>query len=513
MHARARRRAGAAIGVVAFAVVCAVACTSTTLQGSLAIVTGPDNGFLEKPVPTLLDVQFVSNVGGNVTVTPGATTRLPSDGALNLPSQPGANVDTIQITGYADGGDAVVSGTTVPVALDQLSGITLNIFVQRTGQFSRLPAANGDAAAVLGAPSNTPLLTTLYSRYLLVADNRGQSTATQLYDNLTWQPEPEAGPCLSLPSLSLAFVPTWTGGDSGTDGGSTIGALLQLGRNGTANWLDITDSTGCGPDAQVASDAMTPPGGSFAAAAGGQTILGLTNSFVVGATRTNDGGATTGVLRISPSGVLSWTNLQVPRLGAAAVYSSGGTSTGVYIFGGNLEGDGGADASGGTLGVEFVSDNGGEGTASTPFPLPTDTTRGAGAVVLNASTTPFVVLAGGVKPDGKPAPVRIYSVANGTTDAAPGVLDGGAWPPLPVTFVSTQLYALSDTTSPHGAAVIVIGTEKSGVTSAYIIGQKLSAAVRVPFRVGRTNAQSILLPNGSLAVVGGDSGTIESFIP
>ena len=100
-------------------------------------------------------------------------------------------------------------------------------------------------------------------------------------------------------------------------------------------------------------------------------------------------------------------------------------------------------------------------------------------------------------------------------DAGEAGVDAGntyaIWPSLPVVLTSTQVYALTDSTGPQGASFIVVGTQASGTTVAYTLTQ--TAVTPVPFRVNRTHGQSALLPNGSLAVVGGDSGTIESFIP
>jgi hypothetical protein len=520
MEARARKRVGAALGVVGVAFLAAVACSSTTLQGTIAIVTGPDNGFLVSPQPNLLAVYFV---GSNAQRTLAAQTRLPSDGGLTLPTQPGANVDIIQVAAFVDSGlSAVVSGSTIPVGLDQLNGITLNVFAQRTGQFSRLPSAEGGSAATVTLPSTTPLLATLYGRYLLMADGTGKSLQTQLYDNLTWSTEPQP-PCLSIPSLSLAYVNAFTGTDAALDSSTGVSALLQIGKGGAVGWLDITDSTGC--DAAITYDAATlPNGGQWSAVAGGQTIVtpatGSGNTYVVGATRLVDGGATTGVLRISPSGVLSWTTLQVPRVGAAAAYvSAGKDGPGLYVFGGTAPanaGDAGADGSvPAETGVEFVADNGGVTVASWPMAgrLPADTTTGAGAFALNDGT---IILAGGVTADGKPAPVRRYSYGGGDAAVSQGSGEGGAWPELPVTFVTAQVYALSDTTDatppPRVDSVMVIGTRKSGLSSAYVLTP--TSVTPIPFRVpGRTNVQSTILPNGSIAVVGGDdAGTMESFI-
>ena len=404
MNARMRKRARLALGIVGCYLIAAAAC-STTLTGTLNIVTGPDDGFAQSPQPTSLIVQFINANGDATTV---AQTPLPAEAGFSLPPEPGDNVETVQITGFDDAGTAVVSGTSIPFALDQLSGITLNMFVQRTGQFSRLPSADGGTAQLEGGLTNTTLLTTLYSRYLLIADGTGKSSASQLYDTLTWQLLP-APPSLPLPPLSLAYIDTYTGMDASTEAGS-ISTLLTLGAEGGAVWLDLTDSTGSAADAEVTFEASAPNNAigkpfSFSLVAGGQTVVapnnpGSGNTYIVGATRLT-GKATTGVLRISPSGVPSWATLNTARLGAAAVFVNGG----VYVFGGSPATDGGS----GPNGVEFVPDDAFMTFIAAVSPgLPPDTTTGAGAVAFLDGT---VLLAGGVLANGLQAPVRLYSAA------------------------------------------------------------------------------------------------------
>ena len=564
---RARKRIGIALSATTAPLLVAVAC-SNTLQGTLSIVTGPDNGFAQNPVPTSIQLSLINSLGEASVV---AEASLPSANGFSLPPQPGSAVDIIQVTGFDEAGTAVVSGATVPVALDQISGITLNIFVQRTGQFSRLPAADaGTLAAEFqwsdgGNLSTTPLMTTLQARYLLVADGLGKSPQTQLYDTLTWQLDP-APPNLPINPLSLVYVDQYTGSDASVEAGgpTPVSALLMLGAKGTAAWLDLTDSTGTGADAEVLLDATAIATNYATMVAGGQTLVTPGNTYVVGATRLTSP-KTNEVLRISPLGGISWTTLTQPRLGAAAAYVSGSNVTaGIFVFGGESAGDAGS-----LTGVEFIPDSL-TPSATAYFTLPFDTTKGAGAVAFDLTTSnPKIMLAGGVLANGKGAPTRVFTVGSliaqvpltpnvdagfdaapateagahdaatdaladagkrdatlGTDAGTPGTsadagdagdagVDAGntyeIWPALPVVLTSTQVYALTDSTGPQGASFIIVGTQASGTTVAYTLTQ--TAVTPVPFRVNRTHGQSTLLPNGSLAVVGGDSGTIESFIP
>jgi hypothetical protein len=486
-----RSRIGAWVGLalVTTAVVVGLACT-TTLEGTLSIITGPDDGFAQSPRPTSLTVQLLNTSGGpQPPVQTLATLSLPGDAGVTLPAQSSTNIDILQITGFDDAGNAVVSGSTIPLALDQLSGITLDLFVQRTGQFSRLPSGDGGAALLSPPASTKPLLTTLFSRYLLVADGTGQSSATQLYDTLTWQLDP-APPPLPMNPLSLAFVSTYTGTDASIDAGSPFGALLTLGQNGAATWLNLTASTGV--DAST-YEASVPDGGSLAEVAGGQTIVDSDDGslFVVGGTRLT-GKPTSEVLHISPSGVLEWISLTVARRGAAAAYFP---SQGLYVFGGNPTEDAGPKEPG----AELVMAATGKVVPLTN--VPTDTTSGAGAGAVDFA---HVLLAGGVSPTGAPAPTRLFTVTSLGRHGDAGPVTAS----LPVTLQTAQVFSLA---SDAGYAALVIGSEPSGTTLAYKVTAQ--GATPVQFRVGRSHAQGIPLPNGSIAVVGGDAAPLESFIP
>jgi hypothetical protein len=474
------------------AFVAAAAC-SNTVQGTLILITGPDDGFAATPKPTSLIVQLIGVPSGDASTI--GTTSLPTDAGLTLQPQDPTSVNIVRVTGFDEKRDAVVSGSSVPFQLGEITGASLNLFVQRTGEFSRLPSLDGGAATLPAPPSSTPLLAS-YSEFLLIADGTGKTAATQVYDTFAWGLAP-GGPVLSLPPLSLAYVDNYTGPDAAADAG-TISALLTLGANGKGNWLDLTDSVSV--DAEVTAEASPPPGGSFADVAGGQSIVSSDDGsvYIVGATR-RTGSATASILHVESNGVLDWATLKTPRLGAAAAYVQG---VGLYVFGGNTVPDASAGPDAATIddGAELV----GKGqTMPTPLAVPFDTTTGAGAVALD---TTHVLLAGGVTAGGSAAPVRLFTTGN--------LLDGGGsstTTTLPVKFVTAQVFALSGVGDAGDFAAVVVGTEASGVTSAYKL--TASSATPLPFRVPRSNAQAILLPNGSLGVVGGDATTIETFIP
>lgn len=501
---RDRRRAILACLAASYALVLAAAACNNTLQGTLNLITGPDDGFAQDPKPTLLRVATVSASGSTSTL---GTVKLPTDAGLSL-SLDATTLAALQVTGFDDADAAVVSGQSVPLSFGQLGGGTLNLFVQRTGQFSRLPSADGGTALLPSSVSPRPLLTT-FAEFMLIADGTGKSANTQAYDTFVWQVYP-APPPLPVAPLSLAYVDTFTSSDAGPEAG-TVAALLSIGADASAAWLDLTDSTSI--DAEVVQPATVGKsalGFSLRDVAGGQTILGTGGAaFIVGATRTS-GSPTKAVLRISATGALTWASLGTARLGAAAAYlaSTSGGAGALYVFGGEARPDSDAaavDASKDAAptamtGVEYLSDGVDMAMVAGPS-LPPDTTTGAGAVAIDTTDgAQTLLVAGGALADGTAAPVRFYFT---TADAG-----ATTWPSLPVTLVTAQLFAL--TPSPNPSA-IVVGSEKSGASSAYILTP--THVTRVPFKVGRTNVQAIVLPNGSLGIVGGDSGTLESFIP
>jgi hypothetical protein len=491
MRNRPKRRIASVVAALGCAFVAAAAC-SNTVQGTLNLVTGPDDGFAATPKPTSLIVQLISVPGGDATTI--GETSLPAPAGLALPPEDPNATNIVRVTGFDEKGDAVVSGSSVPFQLGEITGATLNLFVQRTGQFSRLPSIDGGTATLPAPPSSTPLLAS-YSEFLLIADGTGKAATTQVYDTFAWGLA-AGGPVLSIPPLSLAYVDSYTGPDAAADA-STISALLTLGANGKGNWLDLTDSVSV--DAEFSAEASAPPGGSFADVAGGQSIVSADDGsvYIVGATR-RTGAATASILHVESNGVLDWATLKTPRLGAAAAYVPG---AGLYVFGGNVVADGSAGPDGSTEdGAELIQKG---FNVPSPLGIPFDSTTGAGAVALD---TTHVLLAGGVTATGNASPVRLYTTGS--------LVDGG--PPLmtsslPVTFVTAQAFALSGVGDTNDFAAVVVGTEASGVTSAYKL--TASRATLLPFRVPRSNAQAIILPNGSLGVVGGDATTIESFIP
>ena len=78
-----RSRVVLALGVGAATVASGAACNDT-LQGTLSIVTGPDNAFTQDPKPTSLLVQLLESDGGTQSFPAGES----ACGRRHQPPQP-----------------------------------------------------------------------------------------------------------------------------------------------------------------------------------------------------------------------------------------------------------------------------------------------------------------------------------------------------------------------------------------------------------------------------------------
>jgi hypothetical protein len=433
-----------------------VECKSQTDEGSIQILT-VDDPFVGPPAATSILVQAIDYADGGAG---GATTTLAqgsaSAGNLDLGTYPETNTESILVTATDGAGTQVAWGETLPVELGALAGMTLGVFVQRTGTLSTLPGSLSDARLA-------PLVSVLGGRYILVA---GGSTKTELYDLISWSP-------LSNPP-DLPLVPE----------SIAVAQLKALAISATAaTWYDLTDST--------ASDASAPTAnGAWGAIAGGVTITSTdqSTSFVVGATRTS-GAPSDQVLVVSSGGTLSWATLTTARLGAAATWVDG---YGLVVEGGNAA----SDASG--AGIEVLAAGALNGVAFEYMP---DSTTGAAMAPLDSS---HVLVVGGTFASGGDAGARVFNLSCKTACAAIGWASSVL---TPLRFA--QAFAID------GASAFVTGEDANGGMHAYRLAA--SSVSEVPFRHPRTQARAVRLPFGSpgagpIALVGGNA-LIESFVP
>jgi hypothetical protein len=439
-------------------------CTSkdsTTIQ----LVMDEDAGtFTQVPVPTTLRVDAVefTGDGGTQTVTL-AQTALPAT-TLDLGFVDESTTGVLTVWGLDMSGAAIVYGASPGVGFGNIANGTISIFVQRTGEFARLPNPLSDSR-------QAPTLAVLQGRYLFVGagsspteQDASFAETTQLYDFLVMAPL-GAPPTLPRVPQSIAFD-------------STVSWLMDQ-EGGT--YFDFSDNY---------LGAISLPSGSFADVAGGATVIDENGAeYVVAATRAT-GPASANVLKIDPNdssnssypyGNPSWLTLAQPRLGAAAAWVTG---RGLVVAGGAASG----------AGVEIVASG---TTAGTALPYPADSSTGSGAAMLDSS---HVLLAGGLTSTGADAGVRVVDL--GCAAQCSPLL----WPGLPAPITNAQVFVGGNATTP-----LVVGSEPStGTTHVYRLS--VSAATEIPTRMTHVNARAAVSPTGTIVLFGG-AAEIESFTP
>jgi hypothetical protein len=430
----------------AFALLFAIVACSSSPSGTLQIVTGGElDTFSRAPQPASLEVDAVDASGNKRTL---AKASLPVS-SIDLGSLDPNATGTLQVTGTGSDGNRLIYGQSLPILFGALDGLTLPIFVQRTGELARMPGPLSDARSA-------PLLALLAGRFLLVSAGSDSSLShtTQLYDFASFAP-------IAAPR-SLTRVPksiAW------------VGMVAWLIDEAGATEFDF--STG------KSLEVTAPAGGSFGDVSGGATVFATDGSqYIVGATRTT-GAPTQAVLFVDTKGNSSWIALSARRLGAGATWVDG---RGLVVAAGSATAGG----------VEVLSAG---ATSGALLSYPPDPAAGGAAATLDPQ---HVILAGGVTTDGQDPGIRAVDLGcNAQCGAAP-------WAPLPVSLAPAQLFA-----SGPGDA-LVVGDDPSGTTRVYRLS--MSAATAVPTKVMHTGARALVSPVGSVVVVGG-ANEIESFLP
>ncbi len=427
-----------------------LACSSSD-TGSITIVLPTNEGdtFSRSPAVTILRVDSIDSSGNATNL---AEVTLPTTD-IDLGDQSEDTSGFIRVLGIDGAGIVRARGETLPVDFGALDGTSIDVFVQRTGELSELPVALSD-----GRPA--PLLDFVGSRYVVVTGggDSSLSSGSQLYDLVTYSPL-DGPPTMPLVPLSMSV-------------NGTAALLIDA---SSATWFDFSDGT-------TTAVTVLPAGGEIADVAGGLTFYDDSGTaYIVGATRTT-GTPTSAVLVVDgTTGELSFDTLAEPRLGAAAA----------YVIGRGLVVTGGGGAS--TPGVEVVAAG---TTTGVVGGYPPDTTTGAGASALDAS---HVLLAGGATTTGADATTRVVDLL--CTNACTFTPWGG----LPETLVTAQTFALD------AATAFVVGNDAAGATHAVTVS--LNGATEIALRNARTNARAVYLPTGSIGIVGGGNGSIESFTP
>jgi hypothetical protein len=443
-----------------------LSCSSQD-SATITLVTGAETDtFTQTPAPTELVVDAVELTGsdGGAQTIVLATSPLPAS-TVDLGSWNQSTVAVIKVLGLdATKSDTLVYGASLPLTFSNIVGDTIPIFVQRTGEFARVPSPPSDAR-------QNPTLAIMQGEYLVIGagtesgDASFDAGSTQLYD---FSQMATLGSPPSLPAVpqSIAF-----------DG--TVSWLID-GDAGT--YFDFSDS-----DYGAIS---LPSGGYFADVAGGATVTDENGvQYIVGATR-RTGAPSATILKIDPSdtsnpnypyGNPTWLTLINPRLGASAAWVTG---EGLVVCGGSAS----------APGVEFI---GSGQTSAVELAYPPDPSTGGGAGMLDSQ---HVLLAGGLTPTGGDAGVRIINLQCGA------VCNPQPWPGLPIPITSAQTFV-----SLGGTGAVVVGSESvSGATHVFSLSS--GGPVAVPTKVPHFNARATISPTGTLVLFGG-APEIESFTP
>jgi hypothetical protein len=464
---------------MAVAVAGATGCSSSD-SGTLKLVTGEEDASATFAGVTNVAVNWVDS--NNVSHSLAQTTWPAS--SINLGTIDESTTGMIEVLGTGDAGQNLVFGSVIPLQFGAFDGVTVPVFVQRVGDFARLPDAGAADIRTM------PLLGVLGGRYVVIAGGADPSLAmtTQLYDLLTLQafPSPPTFP-VAPESMSLP--------------GAGTGTVAYLITDAGASAYDLSDSDSgtlalpLGPEMQTAADL-----------AGGATIATPDGTqYIVGGTRTTHD-ATAAILRIDTQGTPAWIALNTPRLGAAATWVEG---LGLVVAGGSATGFG-AELVGECQNV--LNPNCPDTVANIGYPA--DPSIGAGAAALYTSPSATVVLAGGANPDLSDPGVRVLEPR-----CAPEVTDAGSvpnpacvptvWAPISTPIGSAQAFGM-----PDQASAVVVGSEPlGGQTHVFLLTS--AQATELPTRVPHTNARALASPIGIAGgfFLFGGAPEIESFAP
>lgn len=433
---------------------CTANCSHSE-NGTLSLNFGEETDTLTR-APAIVKLR-VDSVDSSGTAKTLAAASLPAS-AIDLGWMNVDTTGTLRVVGFDSGGNALVGGQSLPIQFGIADGHTLPIFVQRVGELALLPHAPAETR--LGPT----LATAIGGRYVFIGGG-ADSTASlspQLYDLFELAPVPSP-PKLPRAPKSIAVV----------------GAVAWL--------IDEVGATQYDLSSGVSAAVVGPLGGSYAEVAGGATLVTKGGSqYVVGATRTT-GAPTNKILALDASGNPSWLTLRTPRLGAAAAWSD---TTGLVVTGGSAT----------EAGVEIVEVVRAAATTGSPLAYPPDPSVGGGAAALDGDR--FVLLAGGIMPDGSDAGVRVVDLACASQCAAT------SWTALPTAVTSAQAFSIDE------ASAVVVGSEPSSATT-HVFRVTAGNAAEITTRVPHLGARAIaspIGPRGSLLLAGG-APKLESFQP
>jgi hypothetical protein len=472
---------------IAFAL---VACSSSEAlpPPDVALFVGKEEtAWTDLPAATRLRVELVS--------TDGSPTRL-----KEVPAPPPAVVDSttpptivpideqhfarsivasFRATGIAENGDVALRGDSIFYGMSSIYAVRIPIFMGRVQKWAR-------PLSLLRSEHLRPVVTTIYELLVTAGGEpvTGQDPAVpEFFDVAVWQTVTSQPP---LPRAPKSMAPLGTKVLSLNETGATV---LDLGRDTSPKELSPT----------------TPPL-DYALLAGGDTFIQPDGPrYIIGGTR-QDGAPSDQVLRLDlvKAGddwnvVPTALKLSAPRLGAAATF----VGTTLVVVGGSAT----------APMVEVLAK---DATSFTQLPYPPDATAGLGVAPLDDKN---VIVVGGQDPGTTmPGGIRTIDV---TCAASCAAVDAGPILDMqtPVKLARTKVFALEPTKMVI-AGEVDAGT-MTGLNQAFLIDPSQTPYMpqAIALNEPRSRATPALLPNGQVAMVGGQllDGTaarsIEIFIP
>ena len=423
-----------------------VACSSPS--GSIAVTLGGETDTVSRsPAVDSYIVEAVDRSGNRQTLTQA---KWSSGGSVDLGQLSQSVVASIQLTGSDANANAIVWGAVPFATLGVFDGLTIPLFVQRKGEFARMPGTIADAR-------NKPLLQrTARGVYYAGGSLGGPIPPTGAYDLLLLQ---DFGSTLAANRVATSFA---------------IIQLSQTNQEGDSALALLIDSAGVDEFGlatdEIYSPGSLPEGKSWADLAGGQTIVSPDDGtvYIIGSSKPD--AVSSLVLQFPQSGTGS-TLEGVRRQGAAVAWAP---KRGVFVYGGSAT----------EVGAEIIT------SSSQPLPQKSDATQGLAAVAFDSST---MLIAGTAD-----TPHKIDLAC--TQSCAPI-----AWgKPLPQPLTSPSLFAIGKET------FLIVGDDPSGATVAYRLSE--TSTDEKDLKIPRTGARAIQVETGQVVIIGGGNATPESYV-
>ncbi len=471
-------------GVRRFGIFVGVAFACSTPSASITITTGGETDTLTRnPAVTSILVEAVDRSGNRTTLQQTALTR---QATIDLGDVSQTTTASVQLTGSANG-TPVVFGAMPYAELGVFGGLTADLFVQRKGELARMPGplADGRAAPFLAASGR--------AIYAVGGTLSGAQTPPLVaYDLVSLAelagslptPHPQA------PLKSFALIQR-----TQEDANGDLAECLFVDANGATVVGLASQSIDCSDDPALSPTLCTCQTGpstpckagtlSWSDVAGGATVIGDDGTaYIVGPSRSDALSNVIVALPLTGSGVSGSIST---RQGAAVAWVP---NKGVFVYGGSSDPK--------YTGAELVSST----LSKTWTAYPPDSNTGLSAIVFDANT---MLVAGGGE---RGAPRR---------GARPQLIDltctnecvpQGWGVALPTALVTSALFSSGTSVTP---VFIIVGDDVSGATHVYRLDA--TTTTEIPLKIPRQGARAVQIQTGAIVIVGGGSGTLESYVP